>query len=45
VDIPRLVALMLGANKLLVMANDIGGFRPIVVGEVFLRLINRSIVL
>jgi hypothetical protein len=34
-DIPRLVALMLGANKLLVMAKDISGLHLIIVGEVF----------
>jgi len=39
-DIFRLVALMLGANKLFVMAKDFGGFRPIVVGKMFLQLIN-----
>jgi len=43
-DIFSSVALMLGASKLLAMANDIGGFHPIVVGEVFLWLINCSIV-
>jgi hypothetical protein len=31
----RLVALMLGANKLLAMAKDTGGLCPIVIGEVF----------
>jgi hypothetical protein len=30
------VALMLGVNKLLAMANDIGGLHPIVVNKVFL---------
>jgi hypothetical protein len=44
-DIPKLVALMLGANKLLKMAKDISGFRHIVVGKMFLRLINHSIIL
>jgi len=44
-DIPRLVALVLGANKLLAMVKDIGGLCFIVVGEMFIRLINRSIVL
>ncbi len=36
---------MLEANKLLVMARDISGFHPIVVGEVFFQLIRYSIVL
>jgi hypothetical protein len=44
-DIPRLVALVLVANKLLAMTKDIGGFHPITIDEVFLRLINRSVVL
>jgi hypothetical protein len=44
-DIPRLVALMLEANRLLAMTKDIGGFRPIVVSKMFLQLINHSIVL
>jgi hypothetical protein len=35
-DIPKSVALMLGANRLLAMAKDIGGFHPIAIGEVFL---------
>jgi len=34
-DIPSSLALVLGANKVLAMANDTGGFRPIVVNEVF----------
>jgi len=34
--IPRLVALVLGASRLLAMAKDIGGLRPIIIGEVFL---------
>jgi len=42
-DIPRSVALMLGASRLLAMAKDFKGLRLIVVGEVFFRLINRSI--
>jgi hypothetical protein len=33
--IPRLVALVLGASRLLAMAKDIGGLRPIIIGEVF----------
>jgi hypothetical protein len=44
-DIHGLMALVLGANILLAMAKDIGGFCPIAVGEVFLQLISRSIVL
>jgi hypothetical protein len=44
-DIPRLVASMLGVNRLLAMAKNIIGFYFIVVGEVFLQLINRSIIL
>jgi len=36
---------MLGVSRLLAMAKDIGSLRPIVVGEVFFRLINCSIVL
>jgi len=39
------MALVLGVNKLLALAKDIGGFRPIIVGEVFFRLISRSIIL
>jgi hypothetical protein len=35
-DIPRSVALVLGANKLLAMAKDINGLRFIAIGEVFL---------
>jgi len=35
-DIPRTAALMLGVNKLLAMAKDIGSFHPIVVSEVFI---------
>jgi len=35
-DILSSVALMLGASKLLAMANDIGGLHPIVVNKVFL---------
>jgi hypothetical protein len=44
-DIFRLMALVLGANRLLVMTKDTNGFRLIVIGEVFLQLFNRSIVL
>jgi hypothetical protein len=35
-DTPSLMVLVLGANRLLVMAKNIGGLCPIVVGEVFL---------
>jgi hypothetical protein len=35
-DIPRSVALVLWVIKLLVMAKDIGGLHPIVVGKMFL---------
>jgi hypothetical protein len=34
-----LMALMLGACKLLAMAKDIGGLHPIAIGEVFFQLI------
>ncbi len=44
-DILRLVALMLAVIRLLVMAKDISGLHIIVVGKVFLQLINRSILL
>jgi hypothetical protein len=40
-----LVALVLGANKLLAMAKDTDDLYPIAMGEVSIRLINRSIVL
>jgi hypothetical protein len=36
---------MLGANRLLVMAKDIGGFHTILISKVFFQLISRSIVL
>ncbi len=35
-DIPKLVALALGASRLLVMAKDTCGFRLIAIGWVFL---------
>jgi hypothetical protein len=35
-DIFRSVALVLRVNRLLAMAKDIGGLRPIIIGEVFL---------
>jgi hypothetical protein len=35
-DIPRLVALVLGANKLLAMAKDTSGLHPIAMNKVFL---------
>jgi hypothetical protein len=44
-DILKSMALVLGVNKLLALAKDIGGFRPIIVGEVFFQLISRSIIL
>jgi hypothetical protein len=44
-DILRFMALVLRVNKLLAMAKDTNGLHPIVVGEVFLQLISRSIVL
>jgi hypothetical protein len=44
-DILRLVALVMGASILLVMAKDISGLHLIAMGEMFLRFINRSIVL
>ncbi len=44
-DIPRSVALMLRVNKLLIMAKDISGLCPIIIGKVFLQFINHSIVL
>jgi hypothetical protein len=44
-DIPRSMALMLGTNKLLTMTKHIGGLHPIVINEVFLQLISRSIIL
>jgi hypothetical protein len=44
-DIPRLMALVLRVNKLLIMTNEINGLRPIVVGHVFFLLISHSIIL
>jgi hypothetical protein len=44
-DIFKLMALVLGVSKLLVMAKDTNGLCHIVVGEVFFRLISHSIVL
>jgi hypothetical protein len=35
-DILRLVALVLGVNRLLAMAKDTGGLRPIAISKVFL---------
>jgi hypothetical protein len=43
-DIPRSVALVLGASRLLAMAKNTSGFRPIIIGDMFLQLISRSIV-
>jgi hypothetical protein len=36
---------VLGANKLLAMAQDIGGLCPIIISKVFFQLISRSIIL
>jgi hypothetical protein len=44
-EILRLIALVLGANKLLAMVKDISGLCSIAVSEMFLRLMNHSIVL
>jgi hypothetical protein len=44
-DIPKSMALMLGVNILLTMEKDTDGLCPIAMGEVFLRLINHSIIL
>jgi hypothetical protein len=44
-DIPRLVALVLGANKLLVMVKDTGSLCFIAIGKAFLQFINSSIIL
>jgi hypothetical protein len=44
-DIPRLMALMLMANRLLAIAKDIGGFCPTAIGKIFFRLIKCSIIL
>ncbi len=44
-DILRLMALVLGASRLLAIAKDISGLCHIAIGEVFLRFINHSIVL
>jgi hypothetical protein len=44
-DIPKLVAIVLGSNKLLVMAKDTSGLCFIVVSKVFLWFIICSIVL
>jgi hypothetical protein len=44
-DMLKVMALMLGANILLVVVKDFGGIRLIIVNEMFLRLISRSIVL
>ncbi len=37
-DILKSMALMLGVSKLLAMAKDIGGLRPITIGEPFFDL-------
>jgi hypothetical protein len=44
-DIPKSVALVLGAIRLLAMVKDISGFCLIVVSDMFLQFISRSIVL
>jgi len=44
-NLPNLMALVLGANRLMAMAKNNGGLHLIVVNEVFLQLISRSIVL
>jgi hypothetical protein len=44
-DIPRSVALVLEASRLLAMAKDIGGLRLITIGEVFLQFISCSTIL
>ncbi len=44
-DISRLVALVVVVSRLLIMAKDIGGFPLIIMGEVFLQFISRSIAL
>jgi hypothetical protein len=44
-DIPRLMALVLGVSRLLVMAKNTGNLCPIIVGKAFLRLISCSIIL
>ncbi len=38
-DIPRSVAIVLGVNKLLVMAKDTSGLCPIAIGEAFFNLL------
>jgi hypothetical protein len=44
-DIPKLMALVLRVGRLLAMAKDNGGLRPIALGKMFLGLINHSIAL
>jgi hypothetical protein len=43
-DIPRSMALVLGAIRYLAMAKDTRSFHLIVVGKAFLQLINHSII-
>jgi len=43
--IPRLVALVLGVNRLLIMVKDIGNLHPSAIGEVFFQLISHFIIL
>ncbi len=44
-DILRLVALVLGVNRLVALAKDIRFFRSIAIGETFFQFISRSIIL
>ncbi len=44
-NIPRLVALVLGVNRLMAMAKDNDNLHLIVVAEVFFQLISHSIIL
>jgi hypothetical protein len=44
-DIPRSVALVLGASRLLAMAKDIDRLHPITIGKVFFQSINCSTIL
>jgi len=44
-DIPKLVALVLGAIRLFAMAKDTRSFCPIAICKAFFRLISHSIIL
>ncbi len=44
-DILRSAALVLGVNILVALAKENGGLHFIAIGEVFLQLVNRSIIL